>query len=125
MTKGGMFEAEADRELVAYDYIKNHPNTALSISTAYSYTRKINNCEYTLQSAGLTEEQFLSFREKKNACNGTDSDGDGYRDSGSVQAQVLPIIDAMPISEEQKDTLWFFCGWSKKTLNRKAPWKKR
>lgn len=125
MTKGGMFEAEADRELVAYDYIKNHPNTQLSISTAYSYTRKINNCDYTLQSAGFTEEQFLSFREKKNACNGTDSDGDGYRDSGSVQAQVLPIIDAMPISEEQKDTLWFFCGWSKKTLNRKAPWKKR
>ncbi|MGM9585158.1 MAG: hypothetical protein ACI3V1_06395 [Faecousia sp.] len=125
MTKGGMFEAEADRELVAYDYIKNHPNTQLSISTAYSYTRKINNCDYTLQSCGLTEEQFLSFREKKNACNGTDSDGDGYRDSGSVQAQVLPIIDAMPISEEQKDTLWFFCGWSKKTLNRKAPWKKR
>lgn len=125
MTKGGMFEAEADRELVAYDYIKSHPNTQLSISTAYSYTRKINNCDYTLQSAGFTEEQFLSFREKKNACNGTDSDGDGYRDSGSVQAQVLPIIDAMPISEEQKDTLWFFCGWSKKTLNRKAPWKKR
>ena len=68
------------------------------------------------------EEQFLSFREKKNACNGTDSDGDGYRDSGSVQAQVLPIIDAMPISVEQKDTLWFFCGWSKKTLKKKAPW---
>lgn len=125
MTKGRMFEAEADRELVAYDYIKNHPNTQLSITTAYSYTREIDNCDYTLQSAGFTEEQFLSFREKKNACNGTDNDGDGYRDSGSVQAQVLPIIDAMPISAEQKDTLWFFCGWSKKTLNRKAPWKKR
>lgn len=125
MTKGGMFEAEADRELVAYDYIKNHPNTKLSISTAYSYTRKINNCDYTLQSAGFTEEQFLSFREKKNACNGTDNDGDGYRDSGSVQAQVLPIIDAMPISVEQKDTLWFFCGWSKKTLKKKAPWHTR
>ena len=125
MTKGGMFEAEADRELVAYDYIKNHPNTQLSISTAYSYTRKINNCDYTLQSAGFTEEQFLSFREKKNACNGTDNDGDGYRDSGSVQAQVLPIIDAMPISAEQKDTLWFFCGWSKKTLPKKAPWHTR
>ena len=125
MDKGQMFEAEADWELVAYDYIKNHPNTALSITTAYSYTRKINNCDYTIQSCGLTEEQFLTFREKKNACNGTDSDGDGYRDSGSVQAQVLPIIDAMPISEEQKDTLWFFCGWSKKTLKKKAPWKKR
>ena len=43
MTKGGMFEVEADRELVAYDYIKNHPNTQLSITTAYSYTRKIDN----------------------------------------------------------------------------------
>lgn len=125
MTKGGMFEAEADRELVAYDYIKNHPNTQLSITTAYSYTRKIDNCDYTLQSAGFTEEQFLSFREQKAKCNGTDNDGDGYRDSGSVQAQVLPIIDAMPISDAQKDTLWFFCGWSKKTLKTKAPWHTR
>lgn len=125
MTKGGMFAAEADRELVAYDYIKNHPNTQLSITTAYSYTRKIDNCDYTLQSAGFTEEQFLSFREQKAKCNGTDNDGDGYRDSGSIQAQVLPIIDAMPISDAQKDTLWFFCGWSKKTLKTKAPWHTR
>lgn len=125
MTRGSMFDAEADREIVAYDYIKDHPSTKLSITTAYSYTRKIDNCTYTLQSAGLTEEQFLSFREQKAKCNGTDSDGDGYRDSGSVQAQVLPIIDAMPISDEQKDTLWYFCGWSKKTLKKKAPWHNR
>lgn len=125
MTKSGMFEAEADREIVAYDYIKEHPNTQLGITTAYSYTRKIKNCDYTLRSAGLTEEQFLSFREQKAKCNGTDSDGDGYRDSGSVQAEVLPIIDAMPISDEQKDVLWYFCGWSSKTLKKKAPWHNR
>lgn len=124
MEMDDMYSAEADREIVAYDYIKAHPNTQLSITTAKSYTRSIENCDYTIQSSGLSEEQFLSFREKKALCNGTDSDGDGTRDSGSVQAQVVPIIDAMPISNAQKDTLWYFCGWSKKTL-RNAPWHRR
>ncbi len=123
-TRGNMYDAEADREIVAYDYIKNHPDTKLSLSTAYSYTRKIDKWDYTIETSGITEEQFLSFRDQKAACNGTDNDGDGRRDSGSVQAQILPIIDAMPITEEQKDTLWYFCGWSSRTLKRKAPWKK-
>ena len=123
-TRGNMYDAEADREIVAYDYIKNHPDTKLGLSTAYSYTRKIDKWDYTIESSGITEEQFLSFRDQKAACNGTDNDGDGRRDSGSVQAQILPIIDAMPITEEQKDTLWYFCGWSSRTLKRKAPWKK-
>lgn len=125
MEKGRMYEQEAERELVAYDYIKAHPDTQLGISAAYSYTRTIANSSYTLQSCGLTEAQYLDFAEKKAQCNGTDLDGDGRRDSGSVQAQLLPIIDAMPISEQQKDTLWYFCGWSKRTLNKKAPWKQR
>jgi len=124
MTRGNMYDAEADREIVAYDYIKNHPDTKLGLSTAYSYTRKIDKWDYTIESSGITEEQFLSFRDQKAACNGTDNDGDGRRDSGSVQAQILPIIDAMPITEQQKDTLWYFCGWSSRTLKRKAPWKK-
>lgn len=123
-TRGNMYDAEADREIVAYDYIKNHPDTKLGLSTAYSYTRKIDKWDYTIEISGITEEQFLSFRDQKAACNGTDNDGDGRRDSGSVQAQILPIIDAMPITEEQKDTLWYFCGWSSRTLKRKAPWKK-
>lgn len=123
-TRGNMYDAEADREIVAYDYIKNHPDTKLCLSTAYSYTRKIDKWDYTIETSGITEEQFLSFRDQKAACNGTDNDGDGRRDSGSVQAQLLPIIDAMPITEEQKDTLWYFCGWSSRTLKRKAPWKK-
>ena len=123
-TRGNMYDAEADREIVAYDYIKNHPDTKLGLSTAYSYTRKIDKWDYTIETSGITEEQFLSFRDQKAACNGTDNDGDGRRDSGSVQAQILPIIDAMPITEEQKDTLWYFCGWSSRTLKRKAPWKK-
>ena len=124
-TRGNMYDAEADREIVAYDYIKNHPDTKLGLGTAYSYTRKIDKWDYTIETSGITEEQFLSFRDQKAACNGTDNDGDGRRDSGSVQAQILPIIDAMPITEEQKDTLWYFCGWSSRTLKRKAPWKKR
>lgn len=123
-TRGNMYDAEADREIVAYDYIKNHPDTKLGLSTAYSYTRKIDKWDYTIETSGITEEQFLSFRDQKAACNGTDNNGDGRRDSGSVQAQILPIIDAMPITEEQKDTLWYFCGWSSRTLKRKAPWKK-
>lgn len=123
-TRGNMYDAEADREIVAYDYIKNHPDTKLGLSTAYSYTRKIDKWDYTIETSGITEEQFLSFRDQKAACNGTDNDGDGRRDSGSVQAQILPIINAMPITEEQKDTLWYFCGWSSRTLKRKAPWKK-
>ena len=35
--------------------------------------------------------------------------------------EILPIIDSLPISSEQKDALYYANGWSAKNI-RKTPW---
>lgn len=120
----GMFRAKAEQELTYYDWYKAHPNTKLKFSEVSQYVRTVENAGTSLYEAGISEDLFIRYKTEKNKCKGVDEDNDGVADSGSKQAQILPIIDALPITEAQKDVLWFHNGWSKKTLNRKAPWKK-
>ena len=120
----GMFQAKAEQELTYYDWYKAHPNTKLKFSEVSQYVRTVENAGTSLYEAGISEDLFIRYKTEKNKCKGVDENDDGIADSGSKQAQILPIIDALPITEAQKDVLWFHNGWSKKTLNRKAPWKK-
>lgn len=120
----GMFQAKAEQELTYYDWYKAHPNTKLKFSEVSQYVRTVENAGTSLYEAGISEDLFIRYKTEKNKCRGVDENDDGIADSGSKQAQILPIIDALPITEAQKDVLWFHNGWSKKTLIRKAPWKK-
>ena len=52
---------------------------------------------------------------------GVDADEDGKADRNTVKNQVMDVIDDLPITNKQKDTLYFLNGWAKSTLH-KAPW---
>lgn len=47
-------------------------------------------------------------------------DENGKTISGSVKEQALPIIDALPLTNAQKDAI-YLCSWKASTLN-EAPW---
>ena len=53
-----------------------------------------------------------------------DADGDGKTDSGSKKKEILDLIDSLPISDSQKDALYYDNGYAASGL-KKAPWHKR
>ena len=70
---------------------------------------------------GITVQLYNDYLTGRKKCTGVDSNGDGKTDSGSVKSQVLKMIDAMPITDEQKDALYRLNGWAESTISQ-APW---
>ena len=72
------------------------------------------------QPAGISPAVFDRYLTGLDGCKGTDADGDGKTDSGSVRAEAILMIDALPISPAQKDALYLL-QWKESTLG-KTPW---
>ena len=121
MKYGGKDKDEADTLVRVYSYKKAHPNTELSTVEIEAYTKEIPGYGKSLSASGISETAFLQYRKRADACEGTDKNGDGRTDSGSKKAQILAVIDSLPISAQQKDALYYANKWSSREL-RKAPW---
>lgn len=121
MKYGGVKEDSARATVEAYKWIRQHPKTELDVGQVKTYTKAIDTLGYSVEDAGISESVYLTFLEKASTCTGEDKNGDGRTDSGSVQNQVVQVIDALPISGAQKDALYFAKGYAKRNLH-KAPW---
>lgn len=121
MKYGGVKEDSARATVEAYKWIRQHPKTELDVGQVKTYTKAIDTLGYSVEDAGISESVYLTFLEKASACTGEDRNGDGRTDSGSVQNQVVQVIDALPISGAQKDALYFAKGYAKQNLH-KTPW---
>ena len=81
----------------------DHPGTYVSediISSYYEYGK----------SAGISMDVYVNYRNKIRGI-----EGEGKKEN------ILPIINSMPISNAQKDALYFSHGWAKSRLS-EAPW---
>ncbi|MDD7289974.1 MAG: hypothetical protein PUH00_09685, partial [Clostridiales bacterium] len=75
-----------------------------------------------LEKQGLPVLDYYRYTQAVKDLNGEeDPNNPGHVISGSKQAQRLPAIDALDLTTEQKDILWFLNRWSESTLW-KAPW---
>ncbi len=75
-----------------------------------------------LEKQGLPVLDYYRYTQAVKDLNGEeDPNNPGHAISGSKQAQRLPAIDALDLTAEQKDILWFLNRWSEGTLW-KAPW---
>lgn len=70
---------------------------------------------------GLSISQYADFKDKAAKCKGTDLDGDGKTDSGSVKEQIMEVINRLPVSKDVKDAIYLKKGWSEASLQY-APW---
>jgi hypothetical protein len=70
---------------------------------------------------GINIDVYYDYSKQRAKCKGSDNDGDGKTDSGSVKAEVLYVIDSLPITSAQKDALYYLNGWSASTIY-EAPW---
>lgn len=121
MKYGGVKEDSARATVEAYKWIRQHPGTELDVGQVKTYTKAIDTLGYSVEDAGISESVYLTFIEQASTCTGEDRNGDGRTDSGSVQNQVVQVIDALPISGAQKDALYFTKGYARRNLH-KTPW---
>ena len=111
-----MSEDEAASRVQYWDFKQEYPDyDDLSESAVAKYYSDA-------KSSGISIEVYYDYITKRAMCEGTDSDGDGKTDSGSLKREILKVINSLPISKSQKDALYFLNGWSASTLH-EAPWR--
>lgn len=110
----GVEEEDVETTLNAWDYMDRHPDTELDVKEIAQFYTKYKG-------TGLPEANFEQYLIKKQACKGVDKDGDGRAENGTKKAQVMEVIDALPVSNEVKDALYFAEDYKASTLY-EAPW---
>ena len=121
ITYGGLSETDADNNIRAYEWMKRNPEYDLSVSEVLAYIKPIEDLGYSIEDSGITPDTFVEYGKLRSKCKGIDADGDGNADRNTVKNQVMEVINNLPITDDQKDALYFANGWAKSTL-RKAPW---
>ena len=72
--------------------------------------------------AGLTPEQYVSFKESTNGMSSTkDSLGNTVKGQ-SKKDKIMAFINSMEISVRQKTALYYAAGYKESTLYKDAPW---
>ncbi len=111
---GGLTKAEAEAKIQHVDFQREYPGYELSEAQVTTYYDE-------LEHTGLGVPEYAEYLERRKESKGVDTDGDGKTDSGSVKAEVMVIIDSLPITIEQKDALYYLNGWAESRIY-EAPW---
>ena len=122
---GGKTEDEADIAIRYVDFKAEYPDYKDVITEARFANYYEPMKDYygrSVADTGLSISAYAEYCEKSAECKGTDANGDGKTDSGSKKAQVLRVINSLPISSAQKDALYYLNGWAKSKLYSEAPW---
>ena len=116
-------EEEAELQMQICDWKKDNPQYEdLELSTVTAYIKPIEDFGgMSLKDVGMDVDAFVDYRNRRSDCKGVDEDDDGKADNGTVKAEVMELINSLPLTADQKDALYFLNGWSEKTL-RDAPW---
>ena len=118
----GKTEEETDSLIQAHEWLKAHPEYKdVYASTVVTYLEPVKNLGYSLEDAGISLDLYLDYKERAAKCTGVDANGDGKTDSNSVKNQKMDVIDALDLTSEQKDVMYFANGWAKSKLYT-APW---
>ena len=113
----GYEEEKAQEKADLLEFRKAHPE-AKEITAAAMRDYK----EYC-EAYGVPADMFLktwNYKSKTSA----DVDANGDAINGSKRAKVLAYIDELPISNSDKDALYYACGYAPSTL-KNAPWHRR
>lgn len=121
---GGKDAEEAEETVNAYRWQKQHQDSDLSSEQVLAYTKKLDELGKSIEETGIQPNVFADYRSRRTECTGVDADGDGKTDSGSKKKEILVLIDSLPISDSQKDALYYDNGYAASGL-KKAPWHRR
>ena len=111
---GGRTEEGATSKIQYWDFKKKYPDYDLSEEAVTKYYSDV-------EPSGIGVGVYYDYYKQRSKCKGVDSNGDGKTDSGSVKREVLNVINSLPITNKQKDVLYYLNGWSASTIY-EAPW---
>ena len=100
----GKTDAEADRRIQYWDFLRNNRDSVL---TEYQVADFYEFAEPAGISAEVYERYIVGTK-------GIESEG--------TKARKMAVIDSLPLTDAQKDALYFAEGWAKSTLH-EAPWR--
>ena len=112
---GDKSEEDAASKVQYWEFKKEYPDyDDLSEEAVDKYYKDV-------EPHGISVDVYYDYSKQKAQCKGTDNNGDGKTDSGSKKAEILQVINSLPLTYAQKDALYYLNGWSAKTIN-EAPW---
>ena len=111
---GGKSYEDASSKVQYWEFKKRYPDYDLSEEAVKKYYSDV-------EPSGIGVGVYYDYSKQRAKCKGTDSNGDGKTDSGSVKAEVMEVINSLPITSYQKDVLYYLNGWSANTIW-EAPW---
>ena len=101
---GGLTDADADAKLRYIDVKKQFPDTFVDDAWVDEYYAEV-------ESSGISIKVFIDYRNQVKSIT-----GDGKKE------KRMAVINSMPISNSQKDALYYAEGWAASRLN-EAPWR--
>ena len=104
MSYGGLTSAEADSNLRYIDVKKQLPDTYVDDAWVEEYYKEV-------QSSGISINVFVDYRNQVKSIT-----GEGKKE------RRMAVINSMPISNAQKDALYYAEGWAASRLY-EAPWR--
>lgn len=99
----GWDRTDAESRVQYWEYKRSHPN--LYVDDAW-----IEEYDIEVRDSGISLDTFIEYRNKVKGITG----------KGKKESRMA-VIDSLPITSEQKDTLYFAEGWAVSTLH-EAPW---
>lgn len=103
MQYGGLTDAEAETKLRYIDFTKEYPDIPVDSSWIDEYYNDV-------ESSGIAIDVFVGYRNQVKGITGEDK-----------KARRMAVIDSLPITDAQKDALYFAEGWAASKLY-EAPW---
>jgi hypothetical protein len=101
---GGKTEVQAKATVQYWEYIQDHPNTSVETSWFVKYNEEV-------ASSGISLEMYIGYKNDVKGIDGEDK-----------KARRMAVIHSLPISNAQKDALYFAEGWAASKLW-EAPWR--
>lgn len=98
---GGVESADAYADVQYWQFKKEHPDTYVADGWFDSYYMDA-------EGSGISIDVYMQYRNAKKGVEG--------------KANIMRVIDSMPLSSAQKDALYFGEGWASSTLH-EAPWR--
>lgn len=114
LSYAGKTAEEADSKIQYWSFQKQYPDYDLTESQVSKYYSDV-------KPSGISVSVYYDYSKQRAKAQGTDLNGDGKTDSGSVKREVMQIIHSLPISSYQKDALYYLNGWAASTIW-EAPW---
>ena len=109
----GLSKDEAEVKIQYWEYKQDNPDADVVESWFEKYNEDVS-------SSGISIDMYIDYRTKIKGIEG-DKDNNGNTISGSRKAKVMAVINSLPISNAQKDALYFAEGWTASKLW-EAPW---